>query len=324
MKVVCGTDFSASAAKAANAAAALVSKGHGALSLVHVLDLSRYEAPSKGLLAHLSETRQARLWRETRRLRKASLAVEEHLLQGRPAEKLASFAAKAKSDLIVVSCRGHTAPIWWPVGSVAERVALHATVPTMVVRNEQAFQAWATGIQTLRVFVGYGFCAASEAALRWVRRLTEAGLCEITVASLAWPPQESWHLGIGDQWVAQSFSPAIPASLEQCLKEKCDTFLGGSKVHIRVEPACGRPDSQLIGLARSAKADLVVVSGSLCRGAEQPWLGAVSRGILYYAPFNVACVPLPRSRSERDLANENRYRRDQATGVADNRAKTPA
>lgn len=324
VKVVCGTDFSTSAAKAVDAAAALVSKGHGALLLVHVLDMSRYETPSKSLLAHLSERRQAGLGRETQRLREASISAEEHLLQGRPAERLASFAAKSKADLIVVSCRGHTAPIWWPVGSVAERVALHATVPTILVRDEQAFKGWAAGNLALRVFAGYGSCTASEAALRWVRRLAQTGPCELTVASLAWPPQKSWHLGIGDQWLAQSASPAVPASLEQRLKKKCDAFLGESKAHVRVEPACGRPDSQLIGLARSAQAHLVVVGGSLCRGTSQSWLGSVSRGLLYYAPFNVACVPLPRSGSERDLANENRHCRDQATPVAGNRAKAAA
>jgi len=324
MKVVCGTDFSTSAAKAANAAAALAAAGRDTLSLVHVLDLSRYEAPSKKLVAHLAEARRARLWQEAQRLRKANLFVEEHLVQGRPAEELASFAIKFKANLIILSSRGHTAPIWWPVGSVAEQVALHATVPTMVVRDEQVFKAWASGKQTLRVFVGYGFCAASEAALRWVRRLAEVGPCQISVVSLAWPPQDSWRLGIGDQLFALSASPVVPAALERCLEEACDAFLGGSKVRIRVEPACGRPDSQLIGLARSAEADLVVLGGSLRRGAEQFWLGSVSRGVFYYAPFNVACVPLPRSRSGRNLANEDRNRRDQATSMAGNRAKAAA
>lgn len=293
MKVVCGTDFSMTAARAADAAAALAARTDDTLLLVHVLDLSRYEAPSKELVAYLLEARQGRLTRETQRLRKAAASIEGRLLQGHPAEELAKFSTRSRADLIVVSSRGHTAPIWWPVGSVAERVAFHSSVPTMVVRSDQAVKAWITGKRALRVFVGYGFSGASDTALQWVRRLEQIGPCEITVAALAWPPQKSWRLGIGDHLSSPSAAPKAPASLRQCLVEKCEKLLGGRKPRFRLETACGRPDAQLMGLARASKADLVVVAASSQQSAEQTWLGSVSRGLLYYSPFNVVCVNTP-------------------------------
>lgn len=294
MKVVCGTDFSAAAAKAADAAAALVSRTNDVLLLVHVLDLSRYEGPSREFLAYLSEARQNRLKREAQRLRKAAASVQDHLLQGRPAEQLTGFATTSRADLIVVSSRGHTAPIWWPVGSVAERVAFHSSVPTMVVRDNQALKTWISRKRALRVFVGHELCAESNAVLRWVQALEQIGPCQITVAALAWPPQEKWRLGIGDDLSALSASMKVPASLPKCLKEQCSEILDGNKARFRVMAACGRPDSQLVRLACAAKADLIVVGASLRPNAEQGWLGSVSRGIFYYSPFNVVCVPVLR------------------------------
>ena len=289
MELVCGTDFSEAATKAANAGAALASRVGGRLRLVYVLDLSRYDSPSKKLVADLSEARRTRLMREAQRLRKTGAAVDEHLLQGRPEVELASFASKSKADLVVVSSRGHTTPVWWPVGSVAERVAMHATVPTLVVRDETAFKRWTAGKQALRIFVGYEVGREGEAALRWVRGLVDMGPCQITVASLAWPPQKTWRLGVGEHLSGVNGSAEIPVTLLRSVRDKCDELLGPVKARIQVEATCGRPDSQLIGMARSGKAELVVVH----RAAEQSWMGTVSRDILYYAPFNVACVPNP-------------------------------
>lgn len=98
-------------------------------------------------------------------------------------------------------------------------------------------------------------------------------------------------MGIGDHLSAPGASPKVPVSLQQRLEEACDELLGGSKARFRVKAAWGRPDSQLIGLARAGKADLVVLGGRMRGNAEQSWLGSVSRGVFYYAPFDVVCVP---------------------------------
>jgi len=291
MKIVCGTDFSQHAVEAANVAATLATRLNDTLVIVHVFDVTRYELISKELLDHLRDKRQERLRREAGRLRRAGATVEEELLSGSPATALADFAAKSPARLIVVSSLGHIAPSRWFVGSVAERVAQISRVPTLVVRGDGAFKAWARGERALNILVGYDFSAGSDAALRWTAVLREIGPRKITVASLAWPPQETWRLGIGDDSSLLDNPPAVQELLERELLKQCDEVLGNVKAQIRVAAAWGRPNPQLIELARTEHADLMVIGTNRRHGVERFWLGSVSRGILHHAPMGVACIP---------------------------------
>lgn len=63
------------------------------------------------------------------------------------------------------------------------------------------------------------------------------------------------------------------------------------KARIRVATAWGRPDPQLIEIARTEHTDLLVVGTNQRHGLERFWLGSVSRGVLHHAPMSVACVP---------------------------------
>jgi len=121
MKIICGTDFSTHASEAANAAAALTARLHGTLSLVHVMDISRYELPSKELMDYLCGSRQAKLKKEAERLRRQGATVEEQFLQGSPAVSQDKAATDSGARLIVVSSLGQIAPSRWFVGSVAGR-----------------------------------------------------------------------------------------------------------------------------------------------------------------------------------------------------------
>src|SRR5580765_2287654 len=175
MKIICGTDFSTHASEAANAAAALTARLQGALSLVHVMDTSRYELPSKELMDYLCGSRQAKLKKEAERLRRQGANVEEQFLQGSPAVSLVKAATDSGARLIVVSSLGQIAPSRWFVGSVAERTAQNASVPTLVVRNQKPLEAWARGQRTLKVIVAYDFSESGDAALRWTSFLSEIG-----------------------------------------------------------------------------------------------------------------------------------------------------
>jgi nucleotide-binding universal stress UspA family protein len=289
MKIICGTDFSQHAVEAADVAARLAVRLHETVVLVHVFETALSELLSKKQFDELRYQRQMKLKSEAARLRKAGVRVEAELLEGSPPALLADLATKSQARLIVVSSLGQIAPSRWLVGSVAERVTQSSPVPTLVVRGSREFKAWAQGRRALNILVGYDFSASSDAALRWVLGLQKIGPCKLTVASVSWPPHERNRFGLaGHSW---DNPPEIQKFLERDLRKRCEEVLGNVKAQIRVAANWGRPDPQLIELARMEQADLMVVGTNQRHGVERFWLGSVSRGILHHAPMSVACIP---------------------------------
>jgi nucleotide-binding universal stress UspA family protein len=205
---------------------------------------------------------------------------------------LANSAQHFKANLIIVSTIGQIAPSRWLVGSVAERTAQNATVPTLVVRDHDCLLEWVKGKRALNVLIGYDFSESADAALRWVSTLTEIGPCNLTVTYLSWPPSETWRLGIGDCMANGDNSPEVHTLLERDLKERCREILGKTKARFSVVSVWGSKETQLIELAKASKADLIAVGTNQRLGLSRFWLGSVSRGILHHAPMNVACVPI--------------------------------
>lgn len=292
MKIICGTDFSVHAAHASNVAAALAVRSNKPLKLLHALEPSGLEFLSKAQVDLWRDKLRRKLVSEGNRLRSSGADVLETLVLGRPHEVLANSAQHFEADLIIVSTIGQVAPSRWVIGSVAERTAQNATVPTLVVRDHDRLIDWATGKRPLNAFVGYDFSASSDAALRWAASLPEIGPCNITVTYLSWPPAETWRLGIGDFTSNGANPPGVHALLERDLKERCQVMLGKTKARLNVVSGWGSQEAQLIDIARANQADLIVVGTNQRRGLNRFWLGSVSRGILHHAPTNVACVPM--------------------------------
>jgi nucleotide-binding universal stress UspA family protein len=306
MKILCGTDFSSRASEAANAAAAFTARLQGTLSLVHVMDTSRYELPSKELMDHLIASRQTKLKQEAERLRRQGATVEEVFLQGSAAASLVKAATESDARLIVVSTLGQIAPSRWFVGSVAERTAQNASIPTLVVRNPKPLEAWARSQQTLNVVVAYDFSESGDAALRWTSFLRQIGPCRITVVYVAWPPEACGRFGAGYDQTHPYYPSEVERLLKRDLQDKCEEILGESKLRFRVAAGLGRPDPHLIEIATGEKADVIVVGTNQRRGLAR--LGSVSRAVLHHAPLNVACIPIAAAEPT-DHANISRFKR---------------
>lgn len=301
MKIICGTDFSVHAAQAAEVAAAWAARSNGSLKLVHTLEPSGLEFLSQAQMNRWQTKLKRKLIAEENRLRKSGAEVMATLALGRPHEVLVNSVKHFPADLILVSTLGQIAPSRWLAGSVAERTAQNATVPTLVVRDPDCLIDWARGKRPLNVFVGYDFSESSDAALRWVASLSKIGPCHITVTYLSWPPAETWRLGIGDYTAQGTNSREVQALLERELNERCAPLLGKTKARLRVVSGWGSPETELIDLTKASEADLIVVGTNQRRGLNRFWLGSVSRGILHHAPTNVACVPMAVDSREPDL-----------------------
>jgi len=67
-------------------------------------------------------------------LKKEGLSVETRILSGEPAESILKFISETNDvDLLIMSTHGRSGPARWAMGSVADRVLRHSSIPVMVV-----------------------------------------------------------------------------------------------------------------------------------------------------------------------------------------------
>lgn len=278
--VLCGTDFSPMARCAADAAVALARRFQGEVELTHASVFPTISANVEELRA------------EADRLRQSGVPVREVSLAGYADEELVKRAESGNCRLVVVASLGKRAPERWILGSVSERTAERAHVPTVVVRDAAPFEAWARGERPLKVFVAFNFTRTSEAALKWVGELAAIGGCNVVIGHVDWPPEERRRLGDFGPLSLVGNPPVVQTILERDLHARAVDLLGDIPFRLRVEANWGRPDARLVEMAREEGADLLVVGSHQYRGFERLWHMSVSRGVLHSAGMNVAVVPL--------------------------------
>jgi nucleotide-binding universal stress UspA family protein len=284
--VICGTDFTPAASRAADTASALARCLNCPLELVHASAIPSYSP----MLEQLSA--------EAERLQQQGADVHKSIVEGNAAEELVKMAKPRSCRLVVVSSLGKRAPQRWLLGSVSERTAARALVPTLVVRDATPFLEWTRGERPLHVFVAFNFTETSEAALQWIKELLLIGPCVVVVGYVDDPWEQRARLGGTGPLALAGNPPEVQAILERDLKTRVTGVLGSTDFQIRVEANWGRPDAALAGMAREAGADLVVIGSHQYQGFERVWNTSVSRGLLHSATMNVVVVPLATLRTK--------------------------
>lgn len=66
-------------------------------------------------------------------LKKEGIAAEAAVVSGRSADEILDYTKKNQVDLIVMSTHGMSGISRWVLGSVADRVIRHSTVPVLVI-----------------------------------------------------------------------------------------------------------------------------------------------------------------------------------------------
>ena len=116
----------------------------------------------------------------------AGIQVEASALVGAPAQTLLSMATMFKADLIVMTSQGKTGVKRWLLGSVAQKIARHSSIPTLVLREISATTA-ETGHRSspVRSLVTLDGSVLAKAALEPAAQL---------VVALSSPNQGALHL----------------------------------------------------------------------------------------------------------------------------------
>lgn len=278
--VLCGTDFSPAAEAAAGVAATLARRLESPLLLLHAETHAAEPAVTE------------RLEREAARLRTAGATVLAEIARGLADEQLVVRAQPGRCRLLVVGALGGRTAGRWVLGSVAERAAERAAVPTLVTRAPEALAAWLRGERSLRVFVAFDFSRSAEAALGWVRELRALGPCRVIAGFVFWPPEQRARLGGTGPLPLEGGSAEVLAMIQRDLRTRAAEVLGDGDFEVRAESNWGRQDVRLAELAYECGADLLVTGSHQYHGFERLWHGSVSRGLLHHAAMNVAVVPL--------------------------------
>lgn len=291
-RIVCATDFSPNARRAADVALAIALRWRATLVLVHVADQAHTFGEGTKDFRGAMRKAKAQLRKEARRLGRGSARIQEVLLHGRWAElAVGDFLAESPPSLVVVSSVSKTAFDRWTLGSVSEHIAQHSPVPTLIVRKPDRFLAWARQERRLNVVVAVDFSVSADAALAFVRDLRKVGACAVTVAHINWPAEaRQWAPGEG--LPLRPHSPRVRRLLLRELRRKAGEY-GEGATAIRLEPNWGRPDAALVHLAAESEADLMVVGTHQRHGVKRLTHVSISRGVLRHAPMSVVCVPVP-------------------------------
>lgn len=292
--VICGTDFTRPARQAADVAATLAATLGRPLLLLHAVEPAGGTRTARAGKA-LVKPRRDDLRAEAARLIGRGATVIDEVHAGHADEVLAARARESAARLIVVASIGSRSGASHLLGSVSERTAESAPVPTLVVRDAAPFRAWLDGLRPLRVFVGFDFTISGEAAFDFVRELRRAGPCEVTVGQAS-APGDFARVGPPDAAWSASGLAAARAALERALLDRSRTLLDDEPAQVATRPAAGHPDTVLVEMAREAQADLIVTGTHQLRGLPRLFTASVSRGVLRQAPVSVAIAPATAAR----------------------------
>ena len=287
-RILCATDFSANAAVAFDAAVALARATRAKIVLVHVaplpvrprLTVACASAPASVGRAHSNLVED--LDRFGRTAGAAGVEAERVLRQGDAAEEIVCAARLAATDLIVMGRHSRGAPDHWFVGSVAEGVVRKAPCPVMVVTPSPRHR----GQKPRQVLCALDLGETSPATMAHAAALTRALQADLTVLHVAGGPPSGRATRCG-----------TGASAEETVRlagESLARLTAGARMptgRMRQRVVVGTPRDEILGAAREAGSDLLVVGSHGGGIVERQFIGSTTLHLIRRADSDVLVVP---------------------------------
>lgn len=206
-----------------------------------------------------------------------SIPVEGCVAHGNSAAVL--LEASSNGSLLVIGSRGRGGFARLLLGSTSTQCATHATVPTVIVRND------ATAAATERILVGFDGSPNSMAALRWAVDFAAPG----TTVTAAWV-WDATPLAVGADAFFFPDASDLAAERFHHLAEAVVADAAAAEVVLEQIFIRGTPRSALSDAARDA--DLLVVGARGYGAVGAALLGSVSTWLLHHVHIPIAVVPL--------------------------------
>jgi nucleotide-binding universal stress UspA family protein len=293
MKLICATDFSEAAARAAAVAAVLARRLGDSLELVHVLEPPSAVVPElsvvgPSLLSALREQAEGRLVALSARLAGDGLSVEWRTLEGVAEATLLAHAQEQQARLLVLGTHGRRPAARAFLGSVSERVVRKAHVPVLVVPERAATNLDQSGDRPLRILAGVDASPASDAAMAWLRALPIVDSSQLSLVHVYWPLREYSRFGIEDAGDGFESTHEVELLLAQELRPRLSEILGELPVPLRFRAMLGSEADPIAREAERIDADLLVVGTNQ---RHDRWSGSTAVSTIRAARRPVIVVP---------------------------------
>lgn len=298
MKILLATDGSESANDAVETVRSLALPAGTTIHLVAVLATapelfgaaweSYVPGDAEAIERQMVDELEAALAAVTSRLERPGVTVEHEVLRGRAATQVVELSKEIRADLIVVGSRGLGAWRRLLLGSVSAEIVDHATCPVLVARKPTVSS----------VILGDDGSAGSRAAAALLARFPAlAGRVArvVAVAEVLNPTALGFSPAVSGAFMTEMIESTSEA--EERLAEATRVtaaILANAGITTETEVLSGNPAHELVRLARSTNADLVVVGTTGLTGVARAVLGSVARNVLINAPCSVLVVHQPR------------------------------
>lgn len=238
--------------------------------------------------------------------------ISDEVHTGPAAATLLALADERDVDLIVLSSHGSTSPSRWKLGSVAEKVARHATVPVLLLPDDAGSTP---PLSPWHAFVPLDGSAAAEAALAPASCLASA---------LAEPGQAILHLLLVATFPAsvggEEQTALSDAGMDICLHRETEQYLSAvrerfardqeadhrvsltSSLHVSRDVAeavltCAEQGDTAAVTGGCGAGGIALIAMTTCgREGSRSWMmGHVTARVLNATSLPFLLVPLPRS-----------------------------
>lgn len=271
-RILCATDFSASAAVALDWAASLAASEGAELHVVHTWQVPEHVSAAAGAIsvpevsAEVQQDIAARLGEVCQGRAVATKTVR----QGAPDAEISALAGEIGADLVVVGTHGRTGLSHVLLGSVAERVIRVSPVPVVTVPESWAARARAKPL-VRRVLCPTDLTGPSEAAVAQVialaaRLSAKADLVHV----LDMPP---YALRLTGDVVAEMEQAARRDLMDLCERHREKAV--GLETHVRTGVAA----DAILGVASELDSDLIALPTHARQGMARFFLGSVAERV---------------------------------------------
>jgi universal stress protein E len=303
LRILAAVDFSHPARRAFAYALALSRQRGAALTVVHAVpanEPSRRHARARvGLIAQLRREAET-----------AAVPFEVSVQQGDPAEVILLHARSRHPDLLVIGTHRRTGLERLKTASIAERVALRATQPLLIVPVLDN----PSGGDFTHIAVASGLTGGSTRAIEQALTLVDAGPSHLTLVHVV-PGATKGEQGSGEggalrllyPYGAIEYQNGLVNDAWQRLQEAVPrTAHPTARIHGRV--VTGDPATEIERVASEVGADLIVAGASRRGVLAQKVFGTTVGRIVRIAERPVLVVPTSTKRAQlsRDFAQHRR------------------
>ena len=289
-RILAPVDFSTTSDKGIAFAAEVASRFRAGVRLLHVIE--PLAVPQWGYAyvpMQEAKTRRAAGEKLRELARKSGLrrdALEQTEVRlGNVVSEIFAAARENQTDLIVIPAHSHNLFGRVFLGSVAQRVARHASCPVLVVRDRIMKQREAVGFQVKRIIVPTDFSEASKKAFPYATALARKFEASIVLVYVV-----PTHLALS---LSQLGVILEEKRIVERAREELPRFRAAEldpHLNVSTQVLAGGPTYSICQTAEAEAADLIVMATHGHTGLQRFALGSVTEHVLREARCPVLVV----------------------------------